>query len=772
MTELIFIIGIFCAVLVGVVLLWLRHRDKSQQTMERPEGSNDSHLHALIEGTIGTTGESFFYALVRELAQYLDVNSVLVASRNAGDNTSYRTLAYWCDNGYVMNQAISLADSPCTGVGGFWYLETEASDLFPRTSLLQKNFRVSGFFAMHLQDSSGNVIGLLAGMHRKAFRPNNRQLDIIKLFAARAAAELERKRIVTGTLLEKERAQITLQSIGDGVITTGSTGAIDYMNPVAETLTGWRFHQAMGMSMEAILHLEDEVSGRVIPDPVKRCLGEKRVISPKTDNVLISRNGDRYSIQGTAAPMLNAQGSSIGAVLVFKDVSASRRMQKMMVHQATHDSLTGLVNRSEFEERLMKAIDSAHNFENTHALLFLDLDQFKIVNDSAGHVAGDELLKQISSLLISQLRGRDTLGRMGGDEFSVLLENCPLSKASKVADILIDAIREYRFIWEDKTYRIGVSIGIVPITADSTDKTDLMNQADQACYGAKDLGRGCAYIYTEQTSGMESPQGEAVQRADLLEAIANQRFRLLYQPIVALAEDVTGLHIRAEILLRMLDDQNNFITPGAFIPAAARYGLMNKIDRWVIGKLFSDYSHVFVQNPDMVLNLNLSAQSVADNSMIDFVISLFEHSAISPKQICFEISETVLINNFTSAGLFIVQVGSLGCAFALDNFGSGLSSFSYLKNIKVDFIKIDGDLIRDICDDIVDRTMIESINTMAHLLGVRSIAECADNERVISEIKRLGLDYAQGFYLGDPVLLDDFANLNGGNRNVSSIQLN
>jgi diguanylate cyclase (GGDEF)-like protein/PAS domain S-box-containing protein len=247
---------------------------------------------------------------------------------------------------------------------------------------------------------------------------------VIKLFAARAAAELERKLALGVTLIEKERAQISLHSIGDGVITTDNKGCIDYMNPAAEALTGWRFHQAMGLSMEAVLHLEDEQSGEVIPDPAQRCLTEKRIIAPKTDNVLISRNGERYSIQGTAAPMVDGQDDSIGVILVFKDVTDSRRVQKMMVHQATHDPLTGLVNRAEFEERLDKALQSAKDFENTHALLFLDLDQFKIVNDSAGHVAGDELLKQVSSLLAGQLRGRDTLGRLGGDEFSVLLENC------------------------------------------------------------------------------------------------------------------------------------------------------------------------------------------------------------------------------------------------------------------------------------------------------------------------------------------------------------
>ena len=771
MTELILISGVAIAITIAVLWFWMREREKTDQHANQPI-SDDSRLHTLIEGTIGTTGETFFYALVRELSQYLKMDAVLVASLSDDDPLSYRTQAYWCDDGYIMNQTISIADSPCTGVGGFWYLETAASDLFPNSTLLRNRFRVAGFFAVHLQDSSGNPIGLLAGMHRYTLRPDNHQIDIIKLFSARAASELERKFAVTETLMEKERAQITLHSIGDGVITTDSNGAIDYMNPIAETLTGWRFHQAMGMSMEAILHLEDEVSGRVIPDPARRCLVEKRIIAPKTDNVLISRNGDRYSIQGTAAPMLNAQGNSIGVVLVFKDVTDSRRMQKMMVHQATHDPLTGLVNRSEFEERLEKAVESAQKFENTHALLFLDLDQFKIVNDTAGHVAGDELLKQISSLLASQLRGRDTLGRLGGDEFSVLLENCPISKASRVAEILIDAIREYRFIWEDKTYQVGVSIGVVAITAEVHDKTELMNQADQACYSAKDLGRGCAYIFTEKDLDRDAQQFGTMQRSDLLNAIANEHFHLLYQPIVALSDENTGIHTRAEVLLRLLDNKGNHISPGAFLPSANRFGLTQQIDRWVIKKVFEDYSPIFMQNPDLVLNLNLSAQSVADDSLVDYIIQQFEKSVITPHQICFEIAETVLINNFTNAGILIQQLGELGCAFALDDFGSGLSSFGYFKNLKIDFIKIDGSLIRDITDDVIDHAMIESINHMGHLMGIKSIAESADSEAIILALKKLGLDYAQGYYLGEPVSMDNFTNLKTSFQDTSGIQVN
>ena len=424
--------------LLSAVVTWLLLRGFAAKRVRNQIDERKDRLHSLIESTVGTTGETYFYALVRELSQFLSVDAVFLAACADDEQQTCETLAYWCDGGYIMNHSLSMQHSPCGESGSFWYMENSASNLFPRASLLRERFQTSGFFAIKLQDSCGQQIGLLAGMNRAALHPDKSDVHVIKLFAVRAAAELERKLSLGATLMEKERAQVTLHSIGDGVITTDNKGCIDYMNPMAEALTGWRYHQAMGLSMEAVLHLEDEQSGIVIPDPAMRCLSEQRVIAPKTDNVLISRSGERFSIQGTAAPMIDAQGNTIGVVLVFKDVTDSRRMQKMMVHQATHDPLTGLVNRAEFEERLEKALQSAKDFENTHAMLYLDLDQFKIVNDTAGHVAGDELLKQISSLLAGQLRGRDTLGRLGGDEFAVLLENCPVSKAHKVADMLIN----------------------------------------------------------------------------------------------------------------------------------------------------------------------------------------------------------------------------------------------------------------------------------------------------------------------------------------------
>lgn len=758
MVEVTLLVGI----VIALVAAWLW---KSKTALEEKlsaqvdKAQQKDSLHSLIEGTVGTTGETFFYGLTRELSKYLSVDAVLIAGCSGDQSSDFKSIAFWCDHGYIMNQRLTLEHAPFEDSDGLCYLETDACQLFPNSSLLRAPFSAAAFISIKLQDSSGNIIGLLVALHRSAFHPSESQLDIIKLFAARAASELERQLIVGDTLREKERAQITLHSIGDGVITTDNSGCIEYMNPIAEVLTGWTAQQAIGMSMEAVLHLEDETTGQVIPDPAMRCLAEKRVIAPKTDNVLISRGGERHSIQGTAAPVLSAEGGSVGVVLVFKDVTDSRRLQKVMVHQATHDPLTGLVNRVEFEDRLENSIKSAKEFDNTHALLFLDLDQFKIVNDSAGHVAGDELLKQVSSLLANQLRGRDTLGRLGGDEFSVLLENCPLSKASKVAEILIDAVSEYRFIWEEKTFQIGVSIGVVTITADSENKTELMKNADQACYAAKDLGRGRFFVFYESDSGKVARQGENLQLVDLQFAVENGRFELLYQPIVALDEEATRLHTRAEVLLRMLDSKGGHIPPGSFLPSADRFGLMKQIDRWVITKVFSDYPHIFMQNPGLVLSINLSVNAVADETLPEFILQLFDKKLVQPNQICFEITETALINALASATNLIERLRNIGCSFAIDDFGSSLSTFSILKKLTVDFIKIDGNYVRDVCDDAIDCAMVESINEMGHILGVQTIAECADSEAIIQALRRIGVNYAQGYYLGNPVLMDSISTL-------------
>ncbi|MDH3859516.1 MAG: EAL domain-containing protein, partial [Gammaproteobacteria bacterium] len=359
----------------------------------------------------------------------------------------------------------------------------------------------------------------------------------------------------------------------------------------------------------------------------------------------------------------------------------------------------------------------------------------------------------------------------GGDEFSVLLENCPLTEASKVADMLISVVREYRFTWDQKTYQVGVSIGIVPINAESTGRKQLMHDADQACYVAKDKGRGRYHIYSTADSGMLIGPGEKLQRKDIQDALASERFILLYQPIIALDSGQNRLHTRAELLLRMLDEANNVITPGAFLPAAARFGLLAQIDHWVIGRVFETYAHIFMQNPGLVLSLNLSAPSIADDALLDYILLMFEKTVVKPQQVCFEISETALSHNLASASRLIKGLQAIGCSFALDNFGSGLASFAALKDLQLDFVKIDGHLIRDICGDEVDCTMVESINSIAHLLDIRTIAESVEADTTIEKLKSIGIDYAQGYLLGDLVPLDEIGRADQ-DQSTPEIQVN
>ena len=403
-------------------------------------------------------------------------------------------------------------------------------------------------------------------------------------------------------------------------------------------------------------------------------------------------------------------------------------------------------------------------------MLFLDLDQFKIVNDSAGHVAGDELLRQVSALLAGQLRNRDTLGRMGGDEFAVLLENCPLAKATRVADMLIEAIREYRFVWDQKTYRVGVSVGVVPIRAESESRERLMHDADQACYAAKDQGRNRAHVYSEAEASLVSRLGEKLQRKDIDDALADERFLLLYQPVVALQGDATSQQ-QVEVLLRMLGENDQVITPGAFLPSASRFGLMVQIDRWVIQRVLRRYAHLFVQQPELVVGFNLSATTIADESLAEFITQLLDKSVIRPEQLCFEMSEASFSQNPGNATRLIRELRELGCSLAIDNFGSGLASLSAFKESPVDFLKIDGHLIRDIGQDAVDLTMVEAINTMAHQLGIRTIAENLDSPAALERVRSIGMDFAQGYYLGDLRPLDELGE-NASSRVTAEFQLN
>ncbi|MHB1247176.1 MAG: EAL domain-containing protein [Sulfuriferula sp.] len=420
-------------------------------------------------------------------------------------------------------------------------------------------------------------------------------------------------------------------------------------------------------------------------------------------------------------------------------------------YQASHDMLTGLINRREFEARLERALSSAQHQDREHALCYMDLDQFKIVNDSCGHVAGDELLRQLTLHLQQEVRERDTLARLGGDEFGLLLENCPQDKALELAETMRKTVQDFRFSVGDKNFMVGVSIGIVMINHESDNVVSLLTAADAACYAAKDHGRNRIHLYQLQDSELAKRRGEMqwVNRIHL--AIAENRLQLYFQQIKPLQNtEPEGLHV--ELLLRMIDENGQCILPMAFIPAAERYHLMPMLDRWVMEHSFRLCESYIA--PDIgklqTWAINLSGASLCDAGFVQYLKTHLKANSVLAKTLCIEITETAAITNLGAANMFIKELKLLGCRFALDDFGSGLSSLNYLKNLNVDYLKIDGAFVKDMADDAIDLAMVEAINKIGHQMGLLTIAEFVDSERVLLKLKEIGVDFVQGNWIHKP----------------------
>ena len=574
----------------------------------------------------------------------------------------------------------------------------------------------------------------------------------------------ERKKAEDAVLQEKERAQVTLQSIGDGVITTDSQGAIQFMNPVAEQLTGRKNIEANGLPLPKVFRLVDEVTRKRINDPIKACMDEERIIILATPVMLIRNDGTEFSVEITAAPMYDSAPKVIGAVLICRDVTEMRGMALEMSYQATHDSLTGLINRHEFERRLDQLIKTAREYGHQHALCYMDLDQFKVVNDTSGHTAGDQLLRQLAMLLQGKVRDRDTLARLGGDEFGVLIGECSLEQAKHIAQDICDTIRDFRFVWQEKTFEIGVSIGMVVINADSEGLTNVLSAADEACYAAKDKGRNRVHVFQPDDAELQQRHGEMQWVPRIARALTEDRFSLYCQAI-SKTRDSQEQCGHYEVLIRLIDEMGEVALPSSFIPAAERYSLMPTIDRWVIRKAFSTYKDAYGKNIRAldVWAINLSGESLNDDKFLGFIHEQFGVYDIPPRAICFEITETAAIANLAKAIQFIKELKGMGCYFALDDFGSGLSSFKYLKNLPVDYLKIDGSFIRDIAKDPIHYAMVESINQIGHVMGIQTIAECVETNAILDKIKQIGVDFAQGFAIDRPKPVADHL-AKGANR--------
>ena len=559
----------------------------------------------------------------------------------------------------------------------------------------------------------------------------------------------ERKLYEEALFREKESAQITLQSIGDGVITTDANSTVDYINPVAEQLTGWRLEDAMGRPIEEIYRAFHEETCEPLENPLSVSIRRTRPIKSVRPMLLIRRDGNELYVESTAAPIRDGAGQVSGGVLVFHDVTESRELNRRLSYHASHDLLTGLVNRREFESRVERALKSAKARESSYALCYLDIDQFKIINDTCGHSAGDVLLGQVGALLKSKVRWRDTLARLGGDEFGILLEACSLDEALRTAEVLREAVRNFRFTWEDRVFRLGASVGVVPIAADNEDVASIISAADSACAAAKESGRNRVHSFAENDIELMRRRREMQWAARINAALEEGRFELYRMQIQPLQRAEPGQHY--ELLLRMRDESGRMVSPDNFIAAAERYGLTPAIDRWVIeNALRWLVSEADEREKLAMCSINLSGQSLGDDKFLPFVIEQFQKSGIDASKICFEITETAAVASFSQANRFIQALKELGCRFALDDFGTGLSSFGYLKHFPVDFLKIDGSFVREILHDPIDREMVRSINEIGHLTGKKTIAEFAENAEIIQMLTSLGVDYAQGYGIAQP----------------------
>ena len=557
-------------------------------------------------------------------------------------------------------------------------------------------------------------------------------------------------RTVTAELAKQhELMRVTLQSIGDAVITTDASGCVTWLNPVAERMTGWLNAEAKGRPVGQVFHIVNEETRAPPESPVATCLQQGKAAGLANHTVLISRYGDEFGIEDSASPIRNERGDLLGAVLVFHDVTEQRRLSGEMSYRATHDALTGLVNRAEFETRLRRTLNKAHEDRSEHALLFIDLDQFKLVNDACGHSVGDQLLQQVSKLLGETVRARDTLARLGGDEFAVILDHCSADQAQRVAQQICERMDNFRFMHDERRFRIGASIGLVPVDNRWGTTAAVIQAADTSCYTAKEAGRNRVHTWFDTDQAMRARHGEMQWAARLEQALDENRFALYAQRIHALDQQTHGLH--AEVLLRMIDSDGSVVQPGAFLPAAERFHFASRIDRWVLRHAIDALQSLADLSSVDTLCVNLSGQSIGDRAFHRQAIdTLTEAGAEVCGRLCLEITETAAVTNMADASVFVDQVRALGVRIALDDFGAGASSFGYLKNLNVDLLKIDGQFIRDLLDDPLDDAAVRCFVDVARVVGVKTVAEFVDRPEVLDRVREIGIDFAQGFLLHRP----------------------
>ncbi len=556
----------------------------------------------------------------------------------------------------------------------------------------------------------------------------------------------DRKHAEEALRISEERYRALYDDNPSMFFTLDGDGAIVSTNRFGANELGYSVDELVGMSIFA-LHVEaDQMTMR---KRIETCLQDPDQVQ-RWEVGKLRKDGTVVWVRETARVVRDVDQQPV-VLTVCEDITEVHNLSKRLSYQATHDPLTGLINRREFERRLLRALQTAQTDSKEHALCYLDLDQFKIINDTCGHVAGDELLRQLSAVLREKVRKRDTLARLGGDEFGVLVEHCSLEQAQRVAESVRDAIKRFRFLWGERSFNVSVSIGLVPITTTSGSITNVLSMADAACYVAKDKGANGIHISRQDDVELASRQKEMQWVEVINRALEQDRLHISRQPIVPIADGKKTGHFH-ELLVRMEDEDGNIVLPRNFMSAAERYNLTTELDRWVISSALKWLaSHPLYVRDLFLCSINLSGHSLGDQKFLEFVIQQFDQTGVSPAKICFEVTETAAIANLTTASRFFKALGNSGCRFALDDFGSGLSSFAYLRNLPVDFLKIDGAFVKDIVDDPIALAMVCSINDIGHVMGKQTIAEFVENEAILRKLKEIGVDFAQGHAVGPPM---------------------
>jgi len=571
------------------------------------------------------------------------------------------------------------------------------------------------------------------------------------------AHDITRQKVAEHALFqEQDRALVTLSSIADGVIRTDATGMVDYLNPVAQRLTGWSLGEAYGRPAAEIYQVYDEETGVAAPDPVELCLSKQRERVSQGQRILIRRNGDEFPIHDSAAPIRDRHNRLTGSILVFRDLTQVRRVEEELHHIATHDPLTGFINRRHFSASLQEIYHQNVDSLSREVLCHLNLDAFKLINDTCGQAAGDQLIRQVATLLQDKTERHDLLARLGGDEFGILFRGCSRGDADRRARDICEAIHASRFYWQDRTFTPRVSLGLAPMSSAPTGPEALLGAAEAACLVAKDRGGGRIHVFQPGDTAIAKLHGEMQWINRIHQAFDENRFRLWHQTI----QPLKGSHTEppfSELFIRLIDEEGGVVSPGSFVPAAERYGLIDTIDRWVVQSalnLLVDHSRG-LSSDKARFAINISGRSLGAEGFLDYIIDQFDRTGVSGERVLFEITETSAIANLGKAMRFISVLKEVGCLFGLDDFGQGLSSFGYLKNLPLDYLKIDGEFVREMVDDPIQAALVNSIRDIGEVMGMRTIAESVEDEATLDALSQIGVDYAQGYYLAKPQPFDD-----------------